>query len=574
MTRIQLTNGRIWIPPQIVMEKLRPRLGQARVLMQKHFPGARWVKGKWSIMATPLFIANTNHLFGTDFAIPKKELPKISFPFKMEPRQHQHEALSNSYHKEYFAYFMEPGLGKTKVDIDDSMILNRDKSLDSCLIICPKSVIPVWRREIKKHGHYEDWGIMWWNSDANPSRLEIDQNPGKPGAIRWFIVGVGSIRYDSCWNMIYKFMSTSYHAKVTIDESTTIKNIDAKRTDKAMILGSMASYRRILTGTPFADKPTDAYAQMMFLDTGIFNGWSYRSFQGHFCVMGGYKQREVLGYRNQAELAITVGQHSYTALKKDCLDLPPRIRIPREITPSKELRKAYKAIADEVLLSVGDETMVVDDVSKKIAKLRQLCGGWVLPTLEEDEDGKKINKKRKHYKLCEDKIKDLKQFVEECRDYQFIVWCYYRHEITEISSTLRDMGFKTAEYHGGVSINDRGIIEDKFEAGEYQAAVIQVDTGAMGLTLNAASIMYFYSNSTYLLPRMQAEERNYRDGQTKKTTIVDAVVMGTVDQSYFELLMAKKEISDVLMAAVKDPAAMKNLLYPEIPKGDWRYVRT
>ena len=44
---------------------------------------------------------------------------------------------------------------------------------------------------------------------------------------------------------------------MAIDESTTIKNPEAKRTKNIVTLGKLATYRRILTGSPVTKSPLD-----------------------------------------------------------------------------------------------------------------------------------------------------------------------------------------------------------------------------------------------------------------------------------------------------------------------------
>ena len=50
-----------------------------------------------------------------------------------------------------------------------------------------------------------------------------------------------------------------------IDESTPIKNPQAKRTKNILTLGKDAKYRRILTGSPVTQSPMDLWSQMDFL---------------------------------------------------------------------------------------------------------------------------------------------------------------------------------------------------------------------------------------------------------------------------------------------------------------------
>jgi SNF2 family DNA or RNA helicase len=72
---------------------------------------------------------------------------------------------------------------------------------------------------------------------------------------------------------------------MAIDESTTIKNPDAKRTRHICSLGSYALYRRILTGSPVTKSPLDLYKQCEFLKKELLGHVSYYSFRTRYAVM-------------------------------------------------------------------------------------------------------------------------------------------------------------------------------------------------------------------------------------------------------------------------------------------------
>jgi SNF2 family DNA or RNA helicase len=549
MEEVKLEGGRLLIPTQLVLDKLKPGVGRVREVMASHFPGVRYKPGYWVTFANPTCIVTCNILFGTAFASQEYDTSKISFPFKMPPRRHQLQALAASRGKKGFAYFMEPGLGKTKVTIDEAMILHRDGEVDSVAVFCPKSVIPVWLREIRKHGYSDDWSIQYWNSDASPSRIQVIHGPARP-QMYWLIVGVESSIFPKTSAVIERFLCCSSKTMVVYDESTTIKNPDAKRSVAAWKFRTMAEYRRILTGTPLADgNPMDFYSQMTFLDPEIFSGMSFRSYQHHYAIMGGFKNRDILGYQNQGELASIIAEYSYTARMKDCLDLPPQTFQTREIELTPANLRNYRAIVNEVLIQVAERTMTIDMMGTKIMKLRQLCGGAIL-----DDEGTVIP-------VGTEKLDDLMAMMAEHGSAQVIVWCVFVHEIHAIHDRMTKAGYTCVEYYGATKIEERGRIEEDFEKGKIQVAVIQVDTGSLGLTLNAAAISYFYSNPRYLLPRIQAECRNFRDGQTKPTFVIDAFIKGTVDETIYKDIQRKRDFSETFMGALSDPKAMEDLLY-------------
>ena len=79
-----------------------------------------------------------------------------------------------------------------------------------------------------------------------------------------------------------KFLSC-HKCLMAIDESTTIKNPDAKRTKNICKLAPYAKYRRILTGSPVTKSPLDLYKQCDFLQSELLDHSSYYTFQNKIC---------------------------------------------------------------------------------------------------------------------------------------------------------------------------------------------------------------------------------------------------------------------------------------------------
>ena len=114
---------------------------------------------------------------------------------------------------------------------------------------------------------------------------------------------------------------------MAVDESTTIKNPDAKRTKNIVKLGEQSKYRRILTGSPVTKSPLDLYKQCEFLDPWLLGHSSYYTFRTRYAKMatanfGGRSVQIVVGYKNLEELSEKLKPFSFRILKKECLDLP------------------------------------------------------------------------------------------------------------------------------------------------------------------------------------------------------------------------------------------------------------
>ncbi len=76
----------------------------------------------------------------------------MNYKFKTEPYAHQIKALELSWNRQYFAYFMEMGTGKSKVLIDNISMLYDNGKINGVLIVAPKGVVKNWYEgEIPTH---------------------------------------------------------------------------------------------------------------------------------------------------------------------------------------------------------------------------------------------------------------------------------------------------------------------------------------------------------------------------------------------------------------------------------------
>jgi hypothetical protein len=95
------------------------------------------------------------------------------YNFKTTPYAHQEASFNDSWDAEYYALFMEMGLGKTKVAIDTMGALFEAGRIDCGLILAPKGVYDNWvKREIEEHMPERiDRQIMRWQPTMTQTYL-------------------------------------------------------------------------------------------------------------------------------------------------------------------------------------------------------------------------------------------------------------------------------------------------------------------------------------------------------------------------------------------------------------------
>lgn len=172
-----------------------------------------------------------------------------TYVYKSQPYAHQHECFMRSRDEEYFGILFEMGAGKSKVAVDTAAYLYSLGRINSVLLIAPNGVHRKWLDEDFPLS-FPEWssykGAVWKSTDKNAVRAcEELFEPGQ--YLRVLCMNVEAFSGTSGTDIAKRFLRST-DCLMIVDESTRIKNPDAKRTKTIMKLGDKAKYRRILTG--------------------------------------------------------------------------------------------------------------------------------------------------------------------------------------------------------------------------------------------------------------------------------------------------------------------------------------
>ena len=191
----------------------------------------------------------------------------------MSQLKHQEKIFNVVKDKSIYAYLWDMGAGKTKAALDDIAQLAWSAKIGAAIIIAPKGVYRNWTNiEIPKHWTDDiPVEVVTWDSKSRGVAADkMYENFLKPKAVfKFLIVNIEALSSSKRANdYIMKFIK-SHTTIVVVDESTTIKHRDSKRTKNVMKLKNLAPYRRIMTGTPITNSPLDLYSQFAFLGTAV-----------------------------------------------------------------------------------------------------------------------------------------------------------------------------------------------------------------------------------------------------------------------------------------------------------------
>jgi SNF2 family DNA or RNA helicase len=468
----------------------------------------------------------------------------MNYKFKTKPYAHQMTALEKSWNRETYAYFMEMGTGKTKVLIDNLAMLYDKGKVNGALIIAPKGVIGTWyNNEIPTHlpTHIAPETVLWKSAINKKQQEKLDSLFTTGEDLHILIMNVEAFSTTKGLNFAEKFLSC-HRAMMAIDESTTIKTPTAKRTKNIIKLAAHARYRRIMTGSPVTKNPLDLYTQCDFLSPWLLDFVSYYAFRNRYAEMKtlhmhGRQIQVVNGFKNLGELSDKLKGFSYRVLKEDCLDLPDKIFIKREISLTPDQRKLYEQMKKEAIAILKGKQSTTVNTLTQLMRLQQItCGHFTA------DDGAT-------QPIPNNRITELMDVLEETEG-KAIIWAHYQYDITAIIKAVsKKYGQESiVDYYGLTPQENRQPNIKRFQDDPKCRFIVGTpSTGGYGITLTAANTVIYYSNGYDLEKRLQSEDRAHRIGQKKSVTYVDLMADDTVDEKIVQALRKKINIASEVL---------------------------
>ena len=467
------------------------------------------------------------------------------YKFKTKPYAHQLKALKMSWDKKCFAYFMEMGTGKSKVLIDNSAMLYDKGHINGLLIIAPKGVYKNWYdQEIPTHlpDHIYKKVVLWKSSDKSEKQKKLLNTLFETGLdLHVLIMNVEALSTKNGVDFAVRFIN-SHKTMMAVDESTTIKNPEAKRTKNIVSLGVNAKYKRILTGSPVTKSPLDLHKQCEFLDPWLLDHNSYYSFRTRYAIMktanfGGRSVQIVVGYRNLGELSEKLKPFSERVLKAACLDLPKTTFMKRVVQLTPDQNKVYTQMKKEALAILNGKMITTANALTQLMRLQQItCGHF------KADDGTT-------QEIKSNRIDELIDVLCEIEG-KAVIWAHWQSDVKQITKALVDEFGPDCyvDYYGLTPQDERQKNIKRFqEDDKCRFFVGTPQTGGYGITLTAASNMVYYSNGYDLEKRQQSEARIDRIGQTKPMTYIDIICEDTVDDRIVKALRKKVNIASQVM---------------------------
>lgn len=460
----------------------------------------------------------------------------------------QREALNRSEGHARYGYFLEQGLGKTALTLND--FVHHDE-VDLMLTVAPNSFKLDWALA------NDEWGVGhissgYWPRDPIP--FDAEQMS--------YVVNFEAVSRSSAVRQFQKLMEKR-RVLLNIDESTAIANPDSGIAKAVNQLAKRATMVRENNGTPLTNSVVDYYMQLKVLDQ--LDGWSPVTFRNRYATKGGFMGRQIMRFdsdgepaiRHKEELYAILDRCSFRALKKDWRkDLPPQMPdTPLHLEMTNRQLAHYREMLEEFVTIVGDVNVTADLIITQMLRLQQLSSclastGDQYTFIEEPKNNPKL--------------KALRDLIASGTTKVIVVYVF-KPSGEMLLEQLTQMGLNPAVIRGQMKPED--IIEQKRRFNDdadcrvllgQQRATFRGHTLIGGPGRDRCDRMAFYERSFSYYEYAQIRDRNHRGAQ-------DAIC------NYWQLITSPAEQGAIeIVQNKKDLAVAVDSVVTQIRSGAWR----
>jgi len=424
-------------------------------------------------------------------------------------------------HAPYYGLFAEPGLGKSKIVLD-VFSFNHTEGFKS-LVICPNTLVENWADEIEKH--------------SDLSYVLITGTPEQKLALIKKPADVHVINYEAT-RKLYRELSAIGYDYLALDESTAVKNPKSQQSKACVEIARTCKRRIIMTGTPVMNSPLDLFAQYKILDPTIF-GVNYYRFRARYAVMGGYMNKQAVGWRNMHDFKLRVFACAIRKTKEECLDLPSKLYQVIKVDLPPEQHKAYQKLKEEFIFEYKDVTVMAPTILTRLMRFSQITAGFTKDT-EGIEHAFKVNPKI-------DWVVDFISNLDSNR--KVVLFCRFRREIKMVEEAFRRAGISHVTVHGESTERiDR--VKQFNNDPDTRCFIGQTQTTGMGINLTSGHYCIFMSNSYSYGDRVQCEDRLHRIGQENNVTYIDLLARNTIDLAIHRALRKKENLANMIVGDI------------------------
>jgi superfamily II DNA or RNA helicase len=428
------------------------------------------------------------------------------------------------------------GLGKTVQALALLTKAKEDEGDAPSLIICPTSVLGVWRQEVKKWA--PSLSVLLWHG---AERAENRRLLKKTDVV---VTTYAIMRRD-----IDDLAKTRFRY-VILDEAQYIKNWTTSTAKSTKQL--KADHRLALTGTPIENHLVDLWAIFDFLAPGFLGKLS--DFQKTYV-----KPIEDGDEKAVENLRARIRPFIMRRRKEDVAsELPPKteqtifIQFGRsQLALYNRILKAAKTEIDTRIGEVGLEKSQMT-ILAALTRLRQICTD---PRLLNLPEGTPVPPSAK--------LEAFRELIAECvgSGRKALVFSQFVEMQKLIAEVLDELQIEYLWLHGGTTNREEMVSRFQQKSGP-PVFLISLKAGGAGLTLTEADTVIHYDPWWNPAVEDQATDRAHRIGQDKPVMVYRLVVEHSVEQKMVELGTEKRKVAETALG--RDATVGKKLTMEDV----------
>ena len=416
---------------------------------------------------------------------------------------HQVEALKAVEGKNRCAFYHDMGLGKTEEGASKAEELNAPVNL----VICQKSKILDWKEWIREYhtycGHF-----VYDLTDPDELKAFMDHSkhtenhPEDEPA--W-----GVINYELTFRR--PELKKLKNFTLILDESSLIQNTTAKRTQFIMAMDPANVI--LLSGTPTGGKYERLWTQMKLLGWNIGEEMFFNQFVDFYWDMSsGFPIRVITGYKNEERLKRKMRQYGCHFLKtEDVIDLPDQ-NFQTIMVPTSA---AYKAFKKDRIVQIDGQELVGDTTLTRMLYERQLCGVW-----------------------SDEKFEAFSDLLDSTND-RLVVFYNFNLELDRLMEI-------TGNHNRPMGVVNGSVKNPEVLNTESAVLFVQYQAGAMGLNLQVANKIIYFSPPLSSELFEQSKKRIHRIGQNRPCFYYQLVCSGSVEAQIYRNLKMRQDYTEAL----------------------------
>ena len=415
--------------------------------------------------------------------------------------------------------FNEAGTGKTSSVLWSADYLMKQGKVKRVLIICPLSIMySAWQGDVFNTCMHRSVGIAHGTSAKREKIINGEYE---------FVV----INYDGVAIVKDAIIKGGFDL-IVVDEANAYKSPSTARWKTLSKILKPETRLWMMTGTPAAQSPVDAYGLAKLVCPQRVPKFSVA---WRDKVMQQITRFKWIPKHNAKDEVFKALQPAIRFAKNECLDLPDVMYQTRDVPLTIQVQKYYKQLKEQMLIETAGESVSAVNAAANLNKLLQISGGAVY-----------TDKKEVIEFDISPRLSALSEVFAETTN-KILVFVPYRHTIRVVSQYLTKQDISNEVINGSVSATDRAHIIQRFQnMDDPRVLVIQPQAASHGVTLTRADTIVFWSPVMGVETYLQCVARMDRVGQKNKMTVVH-LEGSDVEKRIYKMLQGKVDLHTKLV---------------------------